>query len=129
MGRVLRAKVKNDYEFVSTYLRILNGTLQLTPTELRVLTEVVYVRFQMEIEGATREEIEELLFSNDFREVMCERLSKEDKPMSKQSLTAYLKVMLNKGFILNTTNGYEVWERLIPVEELVFKIERNAGLT
>jgi hypothetical protein len=121
MERVLKKVVRNDREFVSTYLALLNGLLKLTPSEMRVLTEFVLAHYQMKLEGFSYEDIGEILFSSEYREVIRERLSKEDKPMSKASLTGFLKILIAKNLIKNTTYGFDVDRKLLPVKKLTFE--------
>lgn len=120
MERVLVAKVRSEYEFVSTFLMLMNGMLQLTPSEIKVLTEFVLTHYQMAKEGADEEEIGELLFSDEYRQLIADKLSNE-KTMTKANLTAYLKVLVNKRLIHNTTYGFGIDKKLIPVERFTIK--------
>ena len=120
----ITTRVTSDYEFVQAYLELLNGVLKLTPTELRVLVEFVYGHYQMLSEDATEEEIGDVLFSMEFRELVRSTLSKE-RPMSKNSLTGFLKGLLDKGLIVNTVYGFGLDARLIPVTTLTFQIIKD----
>jgi hypothetical protein len=87
-----------------------------------VLKELVYTNYQMIQEGANEEEVGAMLFSLEYRDLIAKRVS-EDKPMTRQMLTRYLKVLIDKRLIRNTNYGYCMDKYLLPVKKLTFNFK------
>jgi hypothetical protein len=119
----LVVKVRNNKEYVNSYLEFLNGVLNLSGSELRVLQELVLVMYELSFE-VEQSEIEKYIYSYEFRNTLHERLN-ETKEMSIQYVNTLFRSLLNRGLVLNTRYGYTVDDRLFPSDELLLKIEWN----
>jgi DNA-binding MarR family transcriptional regulator len=111
-------------EFYSVYLSILNGLLHLTPKEIDVLAQLMYMK---NIDDLTRQFLSEedrdvLLFGVETRKIIQKRLG-----ITQHNLNNYIKSLKDKGLIKDTNGNLslstELYVKYAPAVAITFKLK------
>lgn len=100
--KILRKKVTKD-SFYYSYLRCLNGYLNLTPRELEVLVELCNHQAQNINLNYSPEQLSKLVFGPTSREIIRTKLS-----ISPYNLNNIIKILKSKSIILTTQDKYYI---------------------
>lgn len=96
--KVLRKKVTKD-NFYSSYIKCLNGYLELTPREFEVLVELCNHQAHNLQLNYSPEQLSKIVFGPTSREIIRTKLS-----ISPYNLNNIIKVLKGKGIILHSLN-------------------------
>ena len=109
--KIIKFKIGNPEH----YLRLFNGSYNLTLSERKVLSEFVRVHLALQKAGSDM---------NPFATVFKKRVAKRLGKKNFNSLNTYLKAISDKGAITRVQGGYKINSNLIPggEDEVVFKI-------
>lgn len=121
-------------EFFKAYLKVMNGVLDLSPTELRIVSEFMLIReglLSQAVNEAHAEELEEEVMSSDNKNEVCKELR-----ITIGNLHNYVKKLKEKKMLVENKNGKMIINptvsNLPPVNKLstydvIFRIEVEDG--
>lgn len=106
----------NKRDYVSNYLKIFSGGLQLTNKELKYLEELVFKYITLEEEGLKEPYLSQIVFSrettSDIRKVL---------KVTPQGLNNYKSSLKSKRVIIGPEEQLTLNKKIIPQKELNFK--------
>lgn len=116
--KILRKKVTKD-SFYNSYLKCLNGYLNLTPRELEVLVELCNHQAQNLNINYSPEQLSKLVFGPSSREVIRTKLN-----ISPYNLNNIIKILKGKGIILTTEDKYYILnsQLYIPLTDTEYQV-------
>lgn len=105
-----------EKDLPKTYLKLLNGVLGLTDSELELTAVIISKYRKYGMDGLAEPYLSKFVFSTEERKVIC-----EDLEISNQSFGNKLKQLIDKGVLIQDGQGHQLNSELLPVPEVTFR--------